>query len=124
MVKKVKKSLTSREKRIKKEVSKLNRVYTDIGEKEKIFISSLILKAATSLINIEDMERDIEENGRYEMFSQSENAIPYERERPIVKNYYAESKTYQNYTNQLQKFVPKEPPKESDDDFDDFLNNG
>lgn len=120
MQKKPTKTSISRENRIKKEIKKLDKAYEDISEKEKIFISSLILKAATSLVDIEDMEKDIVKNGRYEMFSQSAQAIPYERERPIVKNYYSESKNYQNYMNQLQKFVPREQETEFDDGFDDL----
>lgn len=50
---------------------------------------------------------DIEKNGRVEMFSQSEKAEPYERERPVVRQYMQANKNYQSIIKQLIDICPE-----------------
>ncbi len=115
-----KKDLTQDE-RIKKEERRLKRIYKDVDKDNKAIIDGLIQRAAYMRVTLEDWERDIMLNGYYEMFTQSPNTPPYERERPIARLYNTMNKNYQNIIKQLSDLVPKPEPKQENDGFDDFL---
>jgi len=51
---------------------------------------------------------DISEKGDYELFSQSENQAPYERERPVAKQYNSRDQSYQRIIKQLTDYLPEE----------------
>lgn len=74
-------------------------------------------------VTLEDWERDIDENGYKEMFTQSEKIAPYERERPVIRLYNTMNKNYQNIISQLSNLINKYIPKEENDGFDDFINS-
>ncbi len=112
----------TRDERIKKEESRLKRIYRDIGKENKGIIEGLIQRAAYMRITLEDWEKDIMENGYIEMFSQSEKTDPYERERPVARLYNTMNKNYQSIIKQLSDLVPKEIKVVEDDGFDDFVN--
>ena len=58
------------------------------------------------------------------MFSQSENQEPYERERPVARQYQSMNKNYQSIVKQLSDLLPKEVQQtETNDGFDDFVND-
>ena len=113
----------SKDDRIKKEESRLRRIYTKIDKDNKAIIDGLIRRAAYMRVTLEDWEIDIDENGYFEMFTQSEKTDPYERERPVIRLYNTMNKNYQSIIKQLSDLVPKyEPtPKEEDDGFEDFI---
>lgn len=85
-----------KQKRIKKELSKLKKVYKDIPKDKMIIVDGLINRAAFMRISLEDMELDIHKDGFVEMFSQSETQTPYERERPVARLYNSMNKNYQS----------------------------
>lgn len=107
--------------RIKKEVLRLKRIYKNIDKDNKAIIDGLIQRAAYMRITLEDWELDIMENGCTEMFTQSINTPPYERERPVARLYNTMNGNYQKIIKQLSELVPKPDPKVEDDGFDDFL---
>jgi uncharacterized protein YicC (UPF0701 family) len=107
--------------RIKKEVLRLKRIYKNIDKDNKAIIDGLIQRAAYMRITLEDWELDIMENGCTEMFTQSLNTPPYERERPVARLYNTMNGNYQKIIKQLSELVPKPDPKVEDDGFDDFL---
>ena len=107
--------------RILKEVRRLNRIYKNIDKDNKAIIDGLIKRAAYMRVTLEDWEKDIMENGYYEMFTQSINTPPYERERPVARLYNTMNKYYQSIIKQLSDLVPKPEPKQEDDGFDSFL---
>lgn len=72
-------------------------------------------------VTLEDMEIDLDTNGFYELFSQSENQEPYERERPVARQYQTMNKNYQSIIKQLADLLPKEVSKEEDDGFESFV---
>lgn len=119
-----KKELTKDE-RILKEVRRLNRIYKNIDKDNKAIIDGLIQRAAYMRITLEDWELDIVENGCTEMFTQSINTPPYERERPVARLYNTMNKNYQSIIKQLSDLVPKEAPAKGveDDGFADFINS-
>lgn len=108
-------------KRIKKEERRLKKIYKDIDEDNKAIIDGLIQRAAYMRVTLEDWEKDIMENGYYEMFTQSEKTDPYERERPVARLYNTMNKNYQSLIKQLSDLVPKQEVKGKDDGFDSFV---
>ncbi len=114
------KELTKAEK-IKKEVNRLKRIYKEIetGDKE-----GLINEAAYMRIQLDLYRDDLDTNGYYEMFTQSEKTDPYERERPVARLYNTLNKNYQSIMKQLNDMLPKQPPKSQevvDDGFEKFV---
>lgn len=115
-----KKELTKNE-RIAKEERRLKRNYKGLQADRKAVTDGLIRRAAYMRITLEDMENDLDANGFYELFSQSENQEPYERERPVARQYQTMNKNYQSIIKQLSDLLPKEAPKEEGDGFEEFV---
>lgn len=116
-----KKELTKDE-RILREERRLKKNYKDIQKDKLAVVDGLVRRAAFMRATLEDMERDLDENGFVEMFSQSEKTEPYERERPVARLYNTMNKNYQSIIKQLSDLLPKEPPKsENDDGFEAFV---
>ena len=74
-------------------------------------------------ITLEDYEKDLDDNGYVELFSQSDKTDPYERERPVARLYNTMNKNYQSIVKQLSDLVPKEVKVVEDDGFADFINS-
>lgn len=112
-----------RDKLILKEVRRLKSIYKDVPKQNKSIIEGLIKRAAYMLITLEEMERDLSDNGYVEYFSQSEKTEPYERERPVARLYNTMNKNYQSIIKQLSDLVPK-PEKiiDKNDGFEEFVN--
>ena len=111
----------SQDERITKEERRLKRIYKNIDKDNKAIIDGLIQRAAYMRVTLEDWEKDIMENGYYEMFTQSEKTDPYERERPVARLYNTMSKNYQSLIKQLSDLVPKDVKVVEDDGFKDFI---
>jgi hypothetical protein len=115
-----------KDKRISKEEKRLRESYGNIPEDIMRVADGLIRRAAYMRITLEDYEKDLDENGYVEMFSQSDKTDPYERERPVARLYNTMNKNYQSIIKQLADMIPKEPPKKKgveDDDFDEFVSS-
>lgn len=108
--------------RISMEEDRLRKIYSSIDEDNKAIIDGLIQRAAYMRITLEDWERDIDDNGFIEMFTQSEKTAPYERERPVIRLYNTMNKNYQSIIKQLSDLVPKYEAKVKDDGFEAFIN--
>ncbi|HFJ9448219.1 MULTISPECIES: hypothetical protein [Bacillus] len=119
-----KKELTKDE-RVNKEINRLKQIYKEMPKDTLMVVEGLIVEAADLRVRLEDIRKDLDENGYDEMFSQSENQEPYERERPQARRYIAMNKSYQTIMKQLGDYIPKKPIeiKEEDDGFDDFVVN-
>lgn len=113
----------SKEERVKKEIRRIKRIYKDLPKDTLQVVDGLIVEAADLRIRLEDIREDLDENGYDEMFSQSENQEPYERERPAARRYIAMNKNYQSIMKQLSDHIPKKPvePKEKEDGFESFV---
>lgn len=110
--------------RITKEANRLKRIYKNIDKDNKAIIDGLIQRAAYMRVMLEDWEKDIVENGYFEMFTQSLNTPPYERERPVTRLYNTMNKNYQSIIKQLSDLVPEVPKAvDVDDGFEDFINS-
>ena len=100
-------SKLSKDTRIKREVSRLLKIYSDLSEYELASIEGLIRRAAYMRVTLEDYERDLDENGYVEMFTQSEKTPPYERERPVARLYNSMNRNYQTIMRQLVEALPE-----------------
>lgn len=109
-------------KRISKEEKRLRSIYKNIDKDNKAIIDGLIQRAAYMRVTLEDYEKDLDEKGYVESFTQSEKTDPYERERPVARLYNTMNKNYQSIIKQLSDLVPKAEVKVKDDGFDKFVN--
>ena len=66
----------------------------------------LIVQAARLRARLDELWKDIQENGETEMFSQSANAKPYERERVTARLLASTDKNYQSIMKQLTDLTP------------------
>jgi len=109
--------------RIRKEITRLNKIFVAKSDNEKELLSGLIRRAAFMKVQLDDMEKDLVTHGFVEMFSQSEKTEPYERERPLARLYNTLNKNYQTLMKQLGDFVERTEAGEKDDGFDEFANS-
>lgn len=94
------------EARVRKEFIRLKKIYKNMPPNQFAVTQGLIMQAARLRISLDDLWADIEENGRTEMFSQSAEADPYQRERPAAKQFVAIDKNYQTIMKQLTDLCP------------------
>ena len=92
----------------KKEIKRLTEIYTTLPPKQFALAQGLIAEAARLRVRCDALWTDLQENGEVEMFSQSENTDPYERERPASRICTAANKAYQSIIKQLNDMIPKD----------------
>ncbi len=109
--------------RIRAEEERLREIYKEIEEDKQSAIDGLIPRAAFMRVTLEDYEKDINEKGSVESFSQSEKVDPYERERPVIRLYNTMNKNYQSIINQLTGLIPKQEAEVKEDGYDEFVKN-
>lgn len=116
-----KKELTKAEK-VSKEVNRIRKLYKDLPKDTLSLVDGLIVEAADLRVRLEHIREDLDLNGYDEMFSQSPDQEPYERERPQARRYIAMNKSYQSIMKQLGDYIPKATnKKEEEDGFDNFV---
>lgn len=103
----------TRDKRIKKEIKRLNKIFSELDQDMHDVVEGLIKRAAFMRVTLEDYEEDINLNGSVEQFSQSDKLEPYERGRPVVGFYNTMNKNYQSITKQLSDLLPDTVPVDS-----------
>ena len=113
----------SKQERIDQEEGRLRKIYKDIREQNQSIIDGLIQRAAYMRVTLEQYEQDLDNKGYTELFSQSPNTPPYERERPVARLYNAMIKNYQIIIKQLGDLLPKDAgtKSETSDGFDEFV---
>ena len=100
----------------KSEIERLTEIYKDLPRNKLAVAQGLIQQAARLRVRLDKLWEDIQEHGETELFTQSENAPPYERERPASRTFTATDKSYQSIIKQLNELVPEE--KDDDIGFD------
>lgn len=112
----------TKESRIKAEKARLETLYNDLPESRHKVAAGLIDRAAFMRIELEDLEKDLQENGWAEMFSQG-NQEPYPRARPQGQSYNTMNANYLKTIQKLDAMLPKEQGGgEENDGFDAFIN--
>ena len=111
-----------KQERIAAEIKRLWLLFAGLSKKQKDTADGIVKRAAFMRVTLEDMEKDLDENGFVEEFTQSINTPPYDRERPVARLYNTMNKNYQSIMKQLTDLLPNEPPKKKDDGFEKFIN--
>lgn len=113
----------TKDSRIKAELKRLSKNYTDLTPAKKAIADGLLKRAAFMRIELEDLESDLIENGWTELFSQGKNQEPYARQRPQGQTYNSVNANYQKIIKQLDTMLPREEtaPGDPDDGFDAFV---
>ena len=113
-----------KEKRIDAEFKKLELLLETLPGDRAEAAKGMAHRLAFMTITLEDLEKDINDNGIVEMFTQSEKAPPYERERPAARLY---NSTIRNYTSACKQFLdnfPKERIEGKEDELLKFISKG
>ena len=97
------------------EINRLLLLYDKLPPKKFALAEGLIQQAARLRVRLDALWADIQENGEFEMFSQSDKGTPYERERPASKTFTATDKNYQAIIRQLDAMLPPEEAEISDE---------
>lgn len=121
----LKKEKLAKKRRISKEEKRIRESYSNIPDDHMRVADGLIRRAAYMRVTLEDYEKDLDDKGYVEMFSQSLNQTPYERGRPVVQFYNTMNTNFQKIIKQLSDMLPKSGPKQEDpgnDGFEDFVN--
>ncbi|PGA94858.1 hypothetical protein [Bacillus toyonensis] len=93
---------------VQKETERLRILFHDISPRKLKVVEGLIVQAARLRVSLNEMWKDLSENGDYEMFSQSDKTEPYERERPVARLYNTRDQSYQRIMKQLTDLLPEE----------------
>lgn len=113
------------DKRIKKEETRLKKIFKDNGidVSKNSAIHSLISRASFMKVSLEDLEQDLKLNGWTELFQQGKDQKPYERQRPSATTYNSLNVNYQKIIKQLTDLLPKSKPttEKNLDGFEEFV---
>lgn len=103
----------TRDKRIKKTISQLKKLLKDqkITDDKLKTANGIIQRVAFMQITLEDLEKDINENGTTEIFSQTPG-VEYRRERPASAIY---NRLIKNYTMACKQVFDLLPDNKSTD---------
>lgn len=105
---------------IAKEVKRLTGIFKGLDAKRENTTVGLIERAAFMRIKLKELEKDINEKGFTELFSQG-NQEPYTRQRPEAQIYCSLNTGYQKIIKQLSDLLPKQEVKVESDGFDNFV---
>ena len=120
-VKKAKKKEITKDAIIKKEITRLTKLYKNIEGNKKEVANGVIQEAAFMRATLGELKVMIDASGPIDEMPQGEYSIL--REHPAVKIYNTMIQRYTSAIKQLTDLLPKEAPKVEDDGFDDFVVN-
>lgn len=107
--------------RVSAEIKRLRRFFKDMPKDTKAVCEGLITQAARLRILLDDMWKDIAENGDTERFCQSEGQEPYDRERPVARLFNARDKNYKDVMKTLVDLLPKNTTESAAEELKKFL---
>lgn len=114
-------AILSKDKRIKAEILRLTKIFSDLDEHAMATLEGLVKRAAYMRVTLEDYEADLDANGYVEMFTQSEKTQPYERERPVARLYNTMNKNYQSIVKMLADALPEQATPEVSREIMEFV---
>ena len=97
-----------------------NKYKTALPGKE-LALNRLVEQAARCKVLLDLGFEDLSKNGDTELFSQSPNTPPYERQRPAAQLYISREKNYLAILKALDSIVPQAAPKAEVDPLEQFL---
>jgi hypothetical protein len=114
-----KSEIISRDKEIKKEITRLNKIFKEVSNSKKAIALGLIHEAAFMRVTLKGLKEDINKNGVIEVMPQGEYEISVVS--PEVKTYNTMIQRYTAICKELNNILPVEVPKIGDDGFDEFV---
>lgn len=108
-----------KDKYIKSETKKLNKIKELVPEENKVIATNLIKEIAFMSATLEELKGIVEEKGAVEDFKNGKQEFM--RESPALKSYTALIPRYSNFYKQLISLVPEEV-KETNSELLDFIN--
>lgn len=115
-------SKLEKEKKIKSELNRLNKLFKEFPKEKKDILAGLLNEAAFIRVTLIELREDILGNGVMEVFRQGDSE--YDRERPIVKSYNTYMKTYHATMKLILDQLPKEIQKEEESELMKFVKEG
>lgn len=94
------------DKAVEEEITRLKQIFKNAPKDRLEVIDGLIIQASRLRVMLDYMWLDIQKNGDYAMFSQSDKTEPYERERPIARLYNTRDQSYQRVIKMLADLIP------------------
>lgn len=114
-----------KQKRIKREITRLNGLLKKLDSKKKKAVDSLIKNAAFMAITLEDLQAEINEKGVTEKYQNGANQHGIKKSS-AVEVYNAMIKNHVQVMKQLTDLLPKDEGNSGsggDDGFEDFVIN-
>lgn len=102
----------SKEQKIKTEKTRLKGIFKELDENKKKLVTPLIEKAAFMSIELDELQKQIEENGWTSKYKNGENQYG-TKKSPEAETYIALSKNYAAIIKQLTDLVPAAKRKKS-----------
>ena len=113
----------TKEKRIKKEIARLKKVFADVPVKKKDLVSAMIEDVAFMTVTMQDLREIINRNGTTSEYQNGENQWG-TKQSPEAQLYLQMSQKQSTAMKILLDCLPKDPPRskaEASDGFEDFL---
>jgi hypothetical protein len=108
-----------KEELIKKELTKLNKIYKNIEKDRKTIVDNLIQNCAFMTATLQELQENINNNGVEEVFINGRQEMM--RESPSAKIYNQMIKNYQSAIKQLMELLPSGDPKQNEDELLSFV---
>jgi nicotinic acid mononucleotide adenylyltransferase len=106
---------------IKKEISRLRKIFKDLDKDKWDTAFSLIKNAAFMIVTLEDLQETINREGAVSEYQNGENQWG-TKKSPEVEIYNTMIKNHMAIIKQLSDLLPKQPSKQdTDDGFIDFV---
>ena len=102
----------TKEQRIKSEKTRLKGIFKDLDENKKKLVTPLIEKAAFMSVELDDLQKTIEQDGWTSEYKNGENQYG-TKKSPEAETYIALSKNYAAVIKQLTDLVPAAKRKKS-----------
>ncbi len=102
----------TKEQRIKSEKTRLKGIFKDLDENKKKLVTPLIEKAAFMSVELDDLQKTIEQDGWTSEYKNGENQYG-TKKSPEADTYIALSKNYAAVIKQLTDLVPAAKRKKS-----------
>ncbi len=109
-----------KDKLIKKEMSRLRRIFKNLEKDKWDTALSLIRNAAFMTVTLEDLQQTINREGTVSEYQNGENQWG-TKKSPEVDIYNTMIKNHMTIIKQLTDLLPKKEPKPEDDGFDAFI---
>ena len=106
--------------RIKKEITKLKRLFKDMDKSTMDTVYSLIKNAAFMAITLDDLQETINLEGAVSEYKNGENQFG-TKKSPEVEIYTSMIEKYMKAIKQLSDLLPKQEQKPKSDGFNEFV---